>query len=240
MNEAIDPTTLAYYARSRQQEKPRYLGRRYSEDGLFQSERGNTIVCHPVAGSATEAALLAARQRFLNMSDAHKFAFTAPESLHMTLFEGVLDGNRALPFWPHDVAIDTPLERMTEIFQARLAGFEPGPHFAVEVTGAAPIGLRLQGATAEDRYAMADWRNRLSELLGLRQPNHDHYEFHSTFAYPIAWLDDQALPDWQAMLDAVVTDLRAAAPVLELRAPALCVFEDMNWFEEVLVLEPRA
>lgn len=48
MNEAIDPTTLAYYARSRQQEKPRYLGRRYSEDGLFQSERGNTIVCHPV------------------------------------------------------------------------------------------------------------------------------------------------------------------------------------------------
>jgi len=42
------------------------------------------------------------------------------------------------------------------------------------------------------------------------------------------------------MLDEVTEDIRARAPVLELRAPAFCAFEDMNFFDELLVLDQKA
>lgn len=72
--------------------------------------------------------------------------------------------------------------------------------------------------------------------FGHRQPQHDDYRFHMTFAYMIDWLRDDELPAWQQMLDAELALLQREAPVLELRPPAFCRFADMNHFEELLVL----
>jgi len=45
--------------------------------------------------------------------------------------------------------------------------------------------------------------------------------------------------DWQYFLDSVLADIRRQAPVLELRAPAFCSFETMDWFEELVVLNGK-
>ncbi|ODT77599.1 MAG: hypothetical protein ABS76_27410 [Pelagibacterium sp. SCN 64-44] len=229
---------LLHFARSRHSEPPRHLGTRHDANGVFLTEAGNTIVCHVKPGTPTEAALRAARRRYMAMPEARQFAFTAEDSLHMTLFQGVLGRNRRLPFWPEGVALDTPLEAMDELFLERLDRLEPGAAFKVSLIEAAPSGLIVEGATAADRHAMADWRNRLADLFGYRHPDHDHYVFHITFTYPITWLDDEVLPAWQDMLAAVAEDIRQQAPVLDLRAPAFCRFRDMNLFEEIRVLEP--
>lgn len=229
---------LLHFARSRHPEPPRHLGTRHDAKGVFLPEAGNTIICPVVPGSLTERVVRAARQRYLAMPEARQFAYTAEDSLHMTLFQGVLGSNRRLPFWPEGVALDTPLEAMERLFLARLEALEPGPAFTVSLVEAAPSGLIVEGTTAADRQAMADWRNRLADLLGYRHPDHDSYVFHITFAYPIAWLDDAALPAWREMLEAASEDIRRQAPVLELRPPAFCRFADMNRFEPIRVLEP--
>lgn len=235
-----DRSTLAdQFARSRHPTPPRHLGTRYDSTGRFLPEPGNTVVCHLVKGSATEQALHEARLRYQDMADAERLAFTPTASYHMTLFQGILEGRRQVPYWPGAVAADTSIAAMTAIFLDRLSGFAGGPAFQVQVTEAVPTGLVVEGVGAADRQAMAVWRDAFARCFGYRHPDHDNYRFHITMAYMLDWIDDAALPAWQGMLAEVHDDIAQRAPVLELRAPAFCSFADMNRFEELAVFEPR-
>ena len=235
----ISPS-LAAFARSRHSDAPQYLGTRYTADGVFLAEPGNTIVCNVEPGTETHAVLLDIRQRFRDRPDAHKLAFTASESLHMTLLDGTLMGRRLPAHWPASVSLDASHAEMDAFFLERLRAFPPGPRFNVEAVEVRPTGLAVEGVTPDDRRIMRDWRNRLSDLMGFRHPNHDSYAFHLTMAYPVAWLDDADLPAWQALFDQALADIRERAPTLELRAPAFCHFDDMNLFKELLAFEPAA
>jgi hypothetical protein len=234
--DAFSPELLQY-SKTLHPAPPRYLGTRYDRSGAFQPEPGNTVVCHLAEGSATQHAIVAARQKYLDMPEARQFAFTPVSSLHMTLFQGIIEYRRAQPYWPADVALDTPIDQMTEIMGERLKAFSGRDPFEVAVIKARPSGLVVAGATESDRKAMRDWRNALADLLGYRHPDHETYVFHITFTYVIERLADEALPRWQAMLDDAADTLRAEVPVLELRRPAFCSFEDMNHFEELLAFE---
>ena len=227
---------LQRFARNRREAPPLHLGTRYSDAGSFLPEPGNTVVCHLVPDSATERALAAARDRYLARPDAGDLIFTPLSSLHMTLFQGIIEYRRRPDFWPKDVPLDTPIAEMTAIMGERLQGFPVDAPFDVAVLAARPTGLVVVGATEADRQAMRDWRDAFADLWGYRHPDHDEDEFHITFAYPVRWFDDAALPAWQALLDEVTTTLQAEVPVLELRAPAFCAFEDMNHFAELLPL----
>ncbi|PLK72296.1 DUF1868 domain-containing protein [Rhizobium sp. TH135] len=232
------PDHLRFSSRSLNPGPIPHLGIRYDTTGRFLTERGNTVVCHLVEGSESAAAILEARTRYTSMPRADKLAFTAPSSLHMTLFQGIIETRRALPYWPGDVPVETPVDDMTGIFMDRLAHFRSGQAFAVEVKHATPLGLVVDGVTDDDRAVLKDWRDRLADLLGYRHPDHETYAFHITFAYMIERFDDATLSAWIPFLEEVAADIRRRAPVIELRAPAFCAFDDMNHFEELLVFEP--
>lgn len=229
-------SSLADYAAANHRQAPRHLGSRYNEAGVFLPDPGNTVVCHVASGSRTEAALLQGRDSIMRMA-GDSLAFTAPTSLHMTLFQGILDRRRSHPFWPQGIALDTSVDATTTLFSRRLETFEPGPSFAVEAIAVLPSGIIVDGVTPADRHALARWRNRLAEAFGYRHPDHDAYEFHITFAYPVRWLEPAELVEWRKLLDQLLVSIRLEAPVLELRAPAFCRFEDMNRFEELVVLD---
>ncbi|MDE1993979.1 MAG: DUF1868 domain-containing protein [Rhizobiaceae bacterium] len=234
--DAFSPELLKY-SKSRNPEPPLHLGTRYDLSGNFQYEPGNTIVCHVVDGSETQRAVVAAREKYLAMEEAPQFTFTPISSLHMTLFQGIIEYRRTARHWPAGIALDTPIDEMTEIMAERLSHFKKRDPFKVAVTSARPAGLLVDGATEEDRKIMRDWRNALADLLGYRHPDHDTYPFHITFCYVIERLEDTALRRWQAMLDDVAAELRRDMPVLELNPPVFCSFDDMNHFEELLVLD---
>ncbi|HEY0123947.1 MAG TPA: DUF1868 domain-containing protein [Rhizobium sp.] len=236
--DAFSPELLKY-SKSRHPEPPPHLGTRYDLSGTFQYEPGNTVVCHVAEGSETQRAVVAAREKHLAMPEASQFTFTPISSLHMTLFQGIIEHRRTQPYWPAGIALDTPIDEMTGIMGERLKAFSIRDPFKVAVTQARPSGLLVDGATEADRKVMRDWRNAFADLLGYSHPDHDDYLFHITFAYVIERLSDEALPRWQAMLDEVAVDLRAEVPVIELNPPAFCTFDDMNHFEELLVFEFR-
>lgn len=216
-----------------------HLGTRYNAAGIFLPEPGNTLVCHLEAGSETEGVLQEVRARYRGMPGGQHLAFTAESSLHMTLFQGIIEYRRQLPYWPEDVPLETSVDDMTAIFLDRLAGFLPGPAFQMQVAEATPNGLTLEGVTEADRAALRSWRDRLADLLGYRHPDHDTYAFHITFAYMIERFDDETMLIWQSFLAEVVAEIRQRVAILSLRPPAFCSFEDMNHFEELLVLEPQ-
>ncbi|MBY5464600.1 DUF1868 domain-containing protein [Rhizobium leguminosarum] len=231
---------LLLYSKRHNPTPPVHLGSRYRKVGGFLPEAGNTIVCHLEKGSQTQTALIEAREKYLAMPEAPQFLFTPISSIHMTLFEGVIETRRRQDSWPGDLPLDTPIEDMTALMAARLEGFSMFDPFKVAIVDARPSGLLVDGATENDRRVMRAWRNALADLLGYRQPSHEEYKFHMTFAYAIERLEDEALPRWQAMLDEVADDIRRKAPVLELTPPALCMFEDMNHFHELLIFDFEA
>ena len=228
---------LLRFSKTHNPNSPAHLGSRYRKVGGFLPEAGNTIVCHLEKGSQTQTALIEAREKYLAMPEAPQFLFTPISSIHMTLFEGVIETRRRQDSWPGDLPLDTPIEDMTALMAARLEGFSMFDPFKVAIVDARPSGLLVDGATENDRRVMRAWRNALADLLGYRQPSHEEYKFHMTFAYAIERLEDEALPRWQAMLDEVADDIRRKAPVLELTPPAFCVFEDMNHFHELLIFD---
>ncbi|WP_429814596.1 DUF1868 domain-containing protein [Ensifer sp. B1-9] len=235
---SISPSLLSF-GRNANNVPPKHLGTRYATDGRFLREPGNTVVSHVTAGSPSEAAVLAVRDRLMAMPEAGQFAFTHPSSLHMTIFQGIIEYRRRLPFWPADMALDTPIDVMTEHYRGRLKHFVPLGPFRARVTEVTPTGLALEGDSAADRACLRAWRDAFAEAFGYRHPDHDDYAFHITYAYVIDWLDDAALPRWQAMLSEQLAYLRERAPVIELDPPAFCSFEDMNHFEELIVFSDR-
>lgn len=57
------------------------------------------------------------------MPDADLLAFTPVSSLHMTLFQGIIEYRRRLPYWPQDVPLDTSVEAMRRLYLERLKSF---------------------------------------------------------------------------------------------------------------------
>ena len=218
---------------------PRHLGTRLNADGEFLHELGNTVVCHLVEGSMTQSAIIKARQQLLDMPEASAhLAFTPVSSLHMTVFQGIIERRRTWPYWPKEMPQDASIDQMTTFYRERLQNFPKLPSFSMQVTGITPNGLVMKGVTAQDDRVVAEWRNAFAEAFGYRHPDHETYEFHITFAYVIRWFDPACLPLWQRALDRCLEELRAAAPFIEMRPPAFCEFSDMKHFEELIVFDP--
>ncbi|RWN30430.1 MAG: DUF1868 domain-containing protein [Mesorhizobium sp.] len=231
----IKPSLAGFFAGSNPN-PPVHLGTRYDTSGNFLNEPGNTVVCHLVSGSASETAVIEVRERMRVMPDADRLAFTPISSLHMTLFQGIIEYRRRLPYWPEDVPLDTSIDDMTRLYLERLNGVGDHGAFKVRVVDVVPTGLTVAGASDEDERIMRAWRDALSVPFGYRHPDHDGYTFHITFAYLIRRLDDERASQWQQLFDDCLSLLARQAPVIELRPPAFCSFKDMKHFEDILVL----
>ncbi|QDZ00697.1 DUF1868 domain-containing protein [Nitratireductor mangrovi] len=215
---------------------PRHLGTRYDVEGRFLPEPGNTIVCHVVAGSATAAALLAARDALKALPHGDRFTCTPPSSYHMTVFQGTIEGRRGPDYWPAGLSADMPIDDTTEWFAARLRGLPPAPSFRMRPVQMTPLGLVVAGATDADEKAIRGWRDRLTALFDYRHPDHDEYVFHVTLAYQTAWLPADAGAAYRPALAEITRRIVEAAPTLELGPPEFCVFDDMKEFRPLIAL----
>lgn len=214
---------------------PPNLGQRYDTQ-KFLPEAGNTVVCPLDFDAPTHSAVVEARHRMLALPGADRFIYTPTSSLHMTVFEGVIETRRVPNTWPADFDLSASVESATDAILDRLATFSPPPGFSVRVSGVRPTGLILEGATDTDENNMRAWREALTGPFGYRHDAHDEYRFHMTFAYPVEWLPDSVRSRWESELASILAALTDAAPVIPLKPPAFCKFADMNRFDELLVL----
>ena len=88
----------------------------------------------------------------------------------MTLFQGIIEYRRRLPYWPHDVPLDTSIDAMTRLYLEHLKGFEGFGPFNIKVIEIVPTGLTVAGATDDDVRIMRAWRDALAVPLGYRHP----------------------------------------------------------------------
>jgi hypothetical protein len=230
-----DPDWLALVAPDHPVPPPR-LGIRYDATGRFLPEAGNTVVRAVIPGSATEAALHALRAALQALPWAGAFAFTAPESWHMTVFEGVIETRRRAADFPEGIDPGVDIDTATARMASRLAAFRAPPDFAMAPVAVTPFGLRLAGATAEDEARARAWRDGLAAALQLHRAGHAAYVFHTTLAYGMAPLDPGLRPALQAAMAELTAAFRSRVTAMDLGPPAFCRFADMNAFPPVMTL----
>lgn len=226
---------------------PPSVGRKFNADGSPFRFPGNTIISHIPLATALSDALTSVRDTLAAASFAPCLALLPPSSYHMTVFEGVTESSRRAGIWPADLALDAPLAASDRHLERKLEGFALDTalplrmrlhEFSVRRDPGAT--LRLLPADAAENRKLRRLRDRLAERLQLRAPDHDSYGFHISLAYLVDWMTPQQESDYIAVQSACFSMLQKRMPVIEIGAPAFCVFYDMFAFDtQVLVGQGR-
>ena len=176
----------------------------------------------------------------IDLPYGERFAYTPVSSYHMTVFQGIIEGRRQRDFWPEDMPADASIDDTTRFFLQRLEDFPAPRPFRMKPVSITPLGVVLAGATEEDERVVRQLRDELTVPFGYRHPDHDSYRFHITLAYPKAWLPAGAqeiyLPALARLRDAIAEEV----DLVELGAPAFCIFPDMTEFRPVKFLSPKS
>nr|WP_180883023.1 DUF1868 domain-containing protein [Mesorhizobium loti] len=210
---------------------PHYLNRRFDAVGTFLPQPGNTVVSHVVDGSATQQALVRVREALKVLPYGDRFAYTPVSSLHMTVFQGTIEGRRKSAYWPRELASEAPIDETTTFFLDRLKAFPKASEFRMRPVEVTPLGVVVTGATLGDEQIIRALRDRLTAPFGYSHPDHDSYTFHITLAYLKAWLPAGAEATYLPALAELTRSLVMEVEVFELEVPAFCTFNDMTEFK---------
>lgn len=227
---------------------PPDVGRKFAADGRVLPFAGNTIICHlPQQGAGSEAfdALLDVYRALPGEPWARKVTALPPSSYHMTVFGTANDKARRYPLWPAGLPLDMPMADCDRILGERLRAFrlgdEAGPYrmrvnMESPPAGETPLTVRLLPTDDAVEARLRKLRDRLSDVTGIREPDHDRYRFHITLAYQVAPLTPQEDDAWRRSLAAWKAMIARRAPIITLGNPEYCLLKDMFAFKRQFFL----
>lgn len=217
---------------------PRWLDVRFDRSGVPLLCSGNTMVCH-LHDQASHAAVADIAARLAAAPAGDCFAFTAPESWHMTVFNGLLheaDRDRSAS-WPADLSPDATDDEADAFMLDRMAAVAPpGAVIHMVATGFSGLpshglGIALAPSTVGEEEALRTYRDRLAMATGLEtRPGHADYGFHLTLAYLVRWPSVAEAAAFDLVLTSIAQQLESLFPPFRLGPPELCLFDHMNAF----------
>lgn len=218
-------------------ERPAAVGLKFTEDGAPLACPGYTTICHVNPTSDAFRALVAAQNALKAGPLASAYTFMPADSLHMTIFEGVIDYSRTTDRWPGHLSLDATIAEAEEDASARLKGHPCQQEFKlrpVEVFGGFTVSMT--GATEREENGLRMTRNALRDALNLHRPDHDAYQFHITLAYLLRWLSPDEAQEVIEISHAATKALFNEMAELSLGPVELCSFETMHRFDPIMSL----
>ena len=214
---------------------PSDAGRKFNSDGTPRPFSGNTIVCPLDQRSQIWSQLSRLHSDWAKHPFAKNIALVPPSSYHMTVFSGANDQDRKAGLWPAGIPLNTPMKECNEIVERRILN----AHLDVSLPlrfkiDADPEHQLLDGSAIRllpfndvENHKVRELRNRLSEAVQMRTPDHDAYRFHISLGYWVQVFSAAERADYLKTLLETVEILAASNQVLELNAPAYCTFQNM-------------
>jgi hypothetical protein len=224
-------------------EHPNGVPRKFTSGGKAQRYPGNTIQSRLDPDSPLYTSLLTLHAKLQASPQASQGLYVTlpPESWHVTVFEGATEQNRKPGYWPAGAGAEATMKECNDFFKQKLQGFnlaaDAGPPYHMLVRDfyepIHTIAVRVEGNTAEEVTRLRVLRDRLSETLGIKQKNHQQYEFQVTVAYLLRWLN----PEQKAELSDMLWEHKLRMPTeFDMGRLEFAVFEDMFGYESVFYL----
>ena len=221
---------------------PKGVGSKFFPDGQVRAYPGNTVLCHVAGIPPLIERLDKLYGRLLDAEVAQIYTLLPPSSWHMTVFDGVCDGNRNGERWPGDLDREAPLLEINQTFEARLkAGrFGPGLSFAMRVRRLRPlmnvIAIELEPADEGEERAVRALRERLAATLSFDRSAPDTYTFHITLAYFLRFPDASEKARLESLMTDEIQDMAKSLDPFRVGPPEFCHFNDMFAFSRRLYL----
>ena len=217
--------------------RPAAVGQKFTEDGAPLACPGYTTICHVDPASDAFLALVAAQDTLKAGPLASAFTFMPADSLHMTVFEGVIDYSRTGDRWPGHLSLDATIAETTEDAAARLKGHTWQQKIKVRpVDVFAGFTVGIVGSTEHEENGLRLTRNALRDAINLHRPDHDAYQFHITLAYLLRWLNRDEAREVIEVSHTAAKVLLSDMPELTLGPVELCSFETMHQFTPIMSL----
>ena len=236
IDDELDTTVKDSYSRP---QYPSGIPGKFDPDGNVQPYPGNTIISHLSPSSDLHASVFVLHDKLRNSNLSHLYALLPASSWHMTIFDGVLDKVRMPGYWPNDLSMNASLAECDALFANKLSSFDLqcDPPYLMSVVGftqSGIIGVHVEPRTLEENARLRGLRDRLSEALKIRHPDHEVYGFHLSLAYLLRYLTDEQKKELSLLLE---EHLKSMPTEFELGAPEFCKFEDMFAYHRQFYLE---
>lgn len=211
------------------------IGNKFHADGSVRTFAGNTVISFIDHSDPVFALFCEVRSMLQNSCAGECFSFLPDDSIHMTVFEGVCDQWREAPIWTRLLPLDAPLEEVDRLFEQR---FLHAPAFGsvrmrtVGIKTGGGYGISLMPKMQKDAEALFSYRAAMSDLLGIRFPDHDEYRYHISICYgikPPTQEQDEALDRFEGKASGLIA---ASKLEFEVSPPHLTYFRNMYAFEK--------
>lgn len=212
--------------------RPASIGRKFAPDGTVLSTPGNTTICHIDPQSAAYGHLVAAQDALRAGPVADAFTFLPPASLHMTIFEGVIEYSRTRARWPEHLPVDASIDAVSQDFGTRLRAIGLAQHLRARPVGIfGGFSVDMTGTDAAAEALLRQTRDQLRMATGIKRTDHDNYGFHITLGYLLRWLTPAEANAVLDHSDQVAQALVAQVPSIDLGPVEFCRFDTMHHFE---------
>ena len=217
---------------------------KFNPDGSLRPFKGNTVICHLQPQGSTRDAVEQIAIDLKRSSLIHKIALLPAESYHMTVYPGVNDQGRDITGWPSDISKDASIEECTRIVGERMRSFHLECQLPLRMKvdetktleNPRASTLRMIGSDAGEEMKIRKVRDRLVDVFGFRDKQHDEYGFHVTLAYQLQRFTPAEQTEYRAILVKNVPKIIASAPAFEFANPEFCTFPDMFRFDIQMLL----
>lgn len=210
--------------------------RKFTEAGDARCFRGNTFICHIDKDSAFFATQEKIMRDFEQTRFAEDFALLPLNSMHMTIFEGVIEDHRGTTLWPGDLPHDMAIEDVTFALaqQVRQTHFREHRGLTLTVNGLKTLRssftINLSPADAETETRLKSLRSQISAVTGITHADPDSYRFHSSMGYRIRPAQDRDEDELLQLQSRYEQWLAEAAPTLTLGPCEFNIHQDMLAF----------
>jgi hypothetical protein len=189
---------------------------------------GSSIICKiPIKSDLFyEIKLLQSKYRDLNPDKA--YTYLPDKSFHMTLFDCCNVNTLNTQYWPKNIVKDNNYKKISNVLTNRIKDLKFPEKFNLKLKKLyGGYSMILEGNTKKDEKIIRDYRNKLSNLLGIRFENHETYSFHITLAYILRKLKDDEIKKLIKINCRLLEGFVKKIPIIQIQKPELCTFENM-------------
>lgn len=210
------------------------IGRKFNKDGSVRFFPGNTIISKVKPDNSIYSLVREISIAFQNADLGKKYGFLPFDSFHMTMIQGVCDEDRKQELWSRFLPLDLPLEKVDDFFEEKYKEVAMLPETKmvfdyIDITNNIII-VRFNPQNKQDINNLKNFRDEVSEKLGLRFPDHDSYGFHISIAYQLWELNEEESREICKICDSLNAKLKEKPPVFSLSQPEMTYFDDMFIF----------
>lgn len=214
---------------------------KFNPDGSVRFFPGNTIISFIDHEADIFQLFCEVRDMLKNSPAGDCVTFMPDSSIHMTVFEGVCDQWRKPESWTNKLPLDAPLEDVDKLFEAQFAKAKPLGEVRLKAVGlwqGSGYMMALEPLEESDRLKLKAYRDQMSDLFGIRMPNHDTYGFHISVCYitrPFSAEQKRALEEFEQKARAYIAE---KGTVFTAREPNMTYFRNMFLFETARFKRP--